>query len=1296
MGMMLGIMGMGASAATTILVTVSNTPSAMEGEAILITGSAMYSSPYYPVSGATATITLGSGTSNTYTISGGTYSASMGPLPAGAYTACVHITDMSVAGSNCLAITVLAVKSNQFITFPAIRDSVTTDNVGLAATASSGLPVSFSVGSGAASISEGTNLVFSGTGIVSIVAAQAGNGSWNPAPNVTNTFTVTDPVLPLEITTFSLPPGMEGSLYSATLGASNGVPPYNWSSDTLPPGLACSSNGVLSGTPIQAGTNRVTFTVQDSQHATATQALEIVIQAAPVYIGDRYVSLAGGNIPPYSNWDTAAHSIQDAVDAASSGERVWVSNGLYAAGMRSADGVFTSNRLVIDKAIRVESLGGPDVTVIAGNGEEGPPLRCVYLAEGATLSGFTIQNGFAAAEIESITTNQTGIEEYVFVDGSMPNFGGGVRAAGLTAVVTNCVFIGNRVNGDGGGFYGGSAFNCMFISNTAQSATGGANVDDPVARGGAAGNATLRDCSMLWNSCPHGGAVYGGRAIQCAIISNSATFQGGGALNTQAEGCEFAWNSAWDGGGQHGGTALRCTFASNGASRGAGACNADLLYCRLTGNSAFDSGGGSYSGGSSGCVFTANYAVNGGGAWAGTHIQSTFARNKGENGILRAAWAYNCLVYDNTASNLSTYDDGEVTDIQAFDGGWKKPWRGTPFYSPGFATSWRLATNAVSIGAGKADYSLALDIDGQPYRSPPTPGADEPYVENCTGTLGVAILPASAPLFSEMETAWTADIEGAATGNEWDMGDGTVLTNQLVARHSWASAGTYTVTLRAWNSDHPDGISATASVDVAACPVYYVSPKGLHVYPYSSWANAATTIQAAVDAAPTNGFAKVWVGDGLYSTGSKTFVYNGSFLSSPTRVVINKPIRVCSVNGPDATIIEGQGPLGSDGVRCAYVTRNAVLEGFTLTQGHTGTNGSFVAGRQAGGVYGEFGSTIRNCIIVSNKANMGPAGVLHSDLHHCVIRNNQGLGAHESTLTDCILMQNAGGTFGGGAMYGYYIRCSFVSNTATTGGGASHGYAQNCIFEGNQAAGQGGALNKSYAGNCTFVGNHATNGGALMETTAENCIFQGNDEPALKWSSTVDCFFGDPSFVNPAAKNYSLLPESPCINTGAFIYLVSGPMDRRGNSRLKGSKLDLGAYEFQGEVLDDADGDRLPDDWELASGLSPELPNSLIANADGDSLTDWQEYVAMTDPTNPASVFNPFAVTEGGPSGERLWIGPTSTNRIYDVQCSFDLLQVPQIWSSCGFSHMGNGGVLEFEITNGLPNAVYRIGVSLP
>ena len=95
---------------------------------------------------------------------------------------------------------------------------------------------------------------------------------------------------------------------------------------------------------------------------------------------------------PYTNWSTAATSIQDAVDAASRSDTVLVTNGIYASGSRLMGGV--TNRVVVNGAITLESVNGPENTVIRGyqlpgvtNGDAA--IRCVYLGAGV-LSGFTV------------------------------------------------------------------------------------------------------------------------------------------------------------------------------------------------------------------------------------------------------------------------------------------------------------------------------------------------------------------------------------------------------------------------------------------------------------------------------------------------------------------------------------------------------------------------------------------------------------------------------------------------------------------------------------------------------------------------------------------------------------------------------------------------------------------------------------------------------------------------------------------------------------------------------------------
>jgi hypothetical protein len=116
---------------------------------------------------------------------------SFAPTVAGTPTAIFAILNNGSNTSFELNVRGAVEKISQTITFPAIADQTPTNIVGLAASASSGLPVSFLVASGPAQVSGTTNLSFTATGRVSIVASQAGDANWNAAPNVTNSFNVT-------------------------------------------------------------------------------------------------------------------------------------------------------------------------------------------------------------------------------------------------------------------------------------------------------------------------------------------------------------------------------------------------------------------------------------------------------------------------------------------------------------------------------------------------------------------------------------------------------------------------------------------------------------------------------------------------------------------------------------------------------------------------------------------------------------------------------------------------------------------------------------------------------------------------------------------------------------------------------------------------------------------------------------------------------------------------------------------------------------------------------------------------
>ena len=117
----------------------------------------------------------------------------------------------------------------------------------------------------------------------------------------------------------------------------------------------------------------------------------------------RYVDVNSASpTPPYTSWQTAAATIQDAVDASVTNDEIIVTNGVYSTGGRAVFGAMT-NRVAITNALTVRSVNGPLWTRIQGFPGQDPwfrqgAVRCVYLTSAASLSGFTLTNGASLTE----------------------------------------------------------------------------------------------------------------------------------------------------------------------------------------------------------------------------------------------------------------------------------------------------------------------------------------------------------------------------------------------------------------------------------------------------------------------------------------------------------------------------------------------------------------------------------------------------------------------------------------------------------------------------------------------------------------------------------------------------------------------------------------------------------------------------------------------------------------------------------------------------------------------------------
>lgn len=215
----------------------------------------------------------------------------------------------------------------------------------------------------------------------------------------------------------------------------------------------------------------------------------------------RYVDVNSFNpTPPYADWATAATTIQDAVNVADPGDHILVTNGVYRTGGRTVDSLLT-NRVAVTKPLVLRSVNGPLVTIIEGYQIPGAILgnktvRCVYLGDGATLSGFTLTRGATLSIWGSPPAEDTQ--------------GGGVRCQTANTVVSNCVLTGNAAF-DGGGAWGGSFYNCAFTDNSA------------VQFGGGADQSLLNHCTLTVNSAGQGGGVANSQLNNCVVYYNNAS-----------------------------------------------------------------------------------------------------------------------------------------------------------------------------------------------------------------------------------------------------------------------------------------------------------------------------------------------------------------------------------------------------------------------------------------------------------------------------------------------------------------------------------------------------------------------------------------------------------------------------------------------------------------------------------------------------------------------------------------------------------------------------------------------------
>jgi sugar lactone lactonase YvrE len=289
--------------ATVAVSVVATTPAAPTNVAVTTTNgqaAVSFTQPSSTGGGAItnytirATATDGSVVISTVTGSPATIT---GLTPGKSYQFTVTANNGVGAGTSSISTAALSISLlNQTITFPAIANRASNSgSFNLAATASSGLPVTFNVMSGPATLA-GSVVTFTGvSGPVTVRVTQSGNARYLPAPNVDVTFTATAAVNQAIFAAASIPGSTNTAANLAMVNSANG----NTSTLLLVSSTYGNLNGAVDFRFNPGGTFTVTFVPSTTTSSSVPIGQNIQGESAPYTISGSLVdNVLKGTIEP--------------------------------------------------------------------------------------------------------------------------------------------------------------------------------------------------------------------------------------------------------------------------------------------------------------------------------------------------------------------------------------------------------------------------------------------------------------------------------------------------------------------------------------------------------------------------------------------------------------------------------------------------------------------------------------------------------------------------------------------------------------------------------------------------------------------------------------------------------------------------------------------------------------------------------------------------------------------------------------------------------------------------------------
>ena len=393
-----------------------------------------------------------------------------------------------------------------------------------------------------------------------------------------------------------------------------------------------------------------------------------------------------------------------------------------------------------------------------------------------------------------------------------------------------------------------------------------------------------------------------------------------------------------------------------------------------------------------------------------------------------------------------------------------------------------------------------------------------------------------------------------ATSYSWDFGDGSSASTDINPSHTYATTGTYTVTLTASNNCGTDTYATDITI-TGPSSLFYVDAGGSDSNDGLTTATAFATLAKAIEMTTNNLGTTINIAAGTYTEKDITISKNDITITGA---------------GSASTIFDGD----ADGRFLIIDANNIVLNNLTLKEygylGELTSSGSVIYLTSGTGVI------FNEIVFDSNVSTTGSGGPY---VYGGTIYISNGVNV---TINSSIFKNNTFGNennasvyYNGGVFYNdsggtLQVNNSLFYDNTTSGKGSalysvsgSQATFTNCTLEGNTSWGSNYGVSDTY-GNDTFINSIIWNtryqnsaGYDIVDVDATNVVYGSGYLNDLSGNNSTD----DPLFNDVSSFDYTTQYNSFAVDGGDSLYAPADDINKL--SRPQGQADDIGAYEHQ-------------------------------------------------------------------------------------------------------------------------------------